>query len=145
MTVTFFGHSNAPASLKSELKKVLIELITIHGANRFYVGNNGSFDRMALLVLKELKETYPDIEYRVVLAYLPKVTLEEYTATEDYANTEYPEGIELTPKKFAICFRNKWMLDRADAVITYVVRSYGGAAKYAEMAKRKGKEVRNIV
>lgn len=148
MTVTFFGHSNAPTSMKSKLKEVLIELITTRGADQFYVGNNGSFDRMALSVLKELKEIYPGIEYCVVLAYLPKAVPDENTETEyhaEYANTEYPEGIELCPKKFAIYFRNKWMLERADVVVTYVVRSYGGAAKFAEMARRKGKEVLNIV
>lgn len=148
MTVTFFGHSNAPTSMKSKLKEVLIELITTRGADRFYVGNNGSFDRMALSALRELKEIYPDIEYRVVLAYLPKIDPDEYVASEvqeEYTHTEYPEGIELVPKKFAICFRNKWMIDRANVVVTYVVRSYGGAVKFAEMARRKGKEVLNIV
>lgn len=72
MTVTFFGHRNTPDSVKPLLKKVLRELINQDGAKMFYIGNEGSFDRMAYDVLKELKEEYPFIDYKVVLAYLER-------------------------------------------------------------------------
>jgi len=43
-----------------------------------------------------------------VLAYMPLHggTLEK----EAYANTMLPEGIENVPKRFAIVWRNKWMV-----------------------------------
>lgn len=138
MTVTFFGHSDAPDTLRDKLKDVLIGLIINRGADLFYVGNNGNFDRLALSVLKELKTAYSYIEYRVVLAYMPTGN------SAGLANTEYPEGIELVPKRFAICFRNKWMIEQSDVVVTYVVRGYGGAAKFAELARKKGKIVWNL-
>lgn len=90
-------------------------------------------------MLKELKGIYSNIEYRVVLAYLPTAN------SAESVNTEYPEGIELVPKRFAICFRNKWMIEQSDIVVTYVVRGYGGAAKFAELARKNGKENLNIV
>lgn len=139
MTVTFFGHSDAPDTLRDRLKGVLIELITNRGADLFYVGNNGNFNRLALSVIKELKDIYSNIEYRVVLAYMPNAN------SAECVNTEYPEGIEFVPKRFAICFRNKWMIEQSDVVVTYVVRGYGGAAKFAELAREKGKNVWNIV
>lgn len=71
MTVTFFGHSDAPDTLKDKLKDVLVDLITNWGADLYYVGNNGNFDRLVISVLKELKGIYSNIEYRVVLAYMP--------------------------------------------------------------------------
>ena len=45
------------------------------------------------------------------------------------------------PKRFAISWRNRWMLDRSDHVIAYVTRSWGGAAQFAELAKKRGKQV----
>lgn len=36
------------------------------------------------------------------------------------------------------------MLDKADFVVTYVNKSYGGASKFAEKALKKGKKVINL-
>ena len=36
------------------------------------------------------------------------------------------------------------MLRRADFVVTYVTRPWGGAAQFAEKARRQGKTVRNL-
>lgn len=54
MTVTFFGHSTAPYSVRGLLKAVIIGLIEQQGANSFYVGNHGNFDRFAASVLGNL-------------------------------------------------------------------------------------------
>ena len=45
---------------------------------------------------------------------------------------------------FAIEKRNRWMLDHADYCICYVNHAYGGAHKFARMAKRKGLTVINL-
>ena len=52
-----------------------------------------------------------------------------------------PEGIEEVHPRFAISWRNKWMLRQSDYVVTYVTHSWGGAAQFAEMAARQGKKV----
>ena len=136
MTVTFFGHKDTPKEIESTLRTTLFDLIENHGATEFYVGNNGNFDTMVRRQLEDLSQTFP-ITYSVVLAYLP-TTKSEY---DDYTNTILPEGIETSPKRFAISYRNKWMTQQSDVVVTYVTRTYGGAAQFKEMAEKQGKTV----
>ena len=136
MTVTFFGHKDTPKEIEPTLRTTLVDLIENHGAIKFYVGNNGNFDTMVRRQLENLSQAYP-ITYNVVLAYLP-TKKSEY---DDYTNTIYPEGIETIPKRFAISYRNKWMVEQSDIVITYVARTYGGAWQFKAMAERQGKKV----
>lgn len=138
---TFFGHRNCPDTITSTLKKAIVELIEYHNVNIFYVGNNGSFDSHVLCVLSELSRSYPHIKYAVVLAYMPSNS----EGHRDKAiNSMLPEGIETVPKRFAISWRNKWMLNQSDYVITYVTRSWGWAAQFAEMAEKQHKQVINL-
>ena len=136
MTVTFFGHKDTPKEIEPTLRATLVDLIENHGATEFYVGNNGNFDTMVRRQLENLSQTYP-ITYNVVLAYLP-TKKNEY---EDHSNTILPEGIETVPKRFAISYRNKWMVEQSDVVVTYVTHSFGGAAQFKTMAERQGKTV----
>ena len=136
MTVTFFGHKDTPKEIEPTLRTTLVDLIENHGATEFYVGNNGNFDTMVRRQLENLSQTYP-ITYNVVLAYIP-TKKSEY---DDFTNTLLPEGIETIPKRFAISYRNKWMINQADVVVTYVTHSFGGAAKFKAMAERQRKTV----
>ena len=136
MTVTFFGHKDTPKEIEPTLRTTLIDLIENHGATEFYVGNNGNFDSMVRRQLEELSQVYP-ITYNVVLAYIP-TKKSEY---DDFTNTLLPEGIETAPKRFAISWRNKWMIGQADMVVTYVTHGFGGAWQFKAMAERQGKTV----
>lgn len=140
MTCVFFGHKDAPGEIYPKLKSTIITLIKDKNATDFYVGNHGSFDRMVRRALKEIKSDYPEINYRVVLAYLPS----KADPYEDYSDTEFPEGIEKVPAKFAINFRNDYMVKMADFVIAYVNHGYGGAAKFTEKARRRKAEIFNL-
>ena len=139
MAVTFFGHKDTPKEIEPTLRTTLVDLIENHGATDFYVGNNGNFDTIGRSQLENLSKTYP-ITYNVVLAYLP-TKKSEY---DDYSNTIYPEGIETVPKRFAISYRNKWMIQQSDVVVTYVTHTYGGAWQFKAMAERQGKTVIEI-
>ena len=56
-----------------------------------------------------------------------------------------PDNIEAVPKRFAIIFRNKWMIRQSDYVITYVTeRMASGAAQFKELAERQGKNIINL-
>ena len=101
----------------------------------FYVGNQGRFDAIVRSVLRELKKEYPQINYAVVLAYIPG----KQTEYDDYSDTMLPEGIESVHPRYAISWRNNWMLRQSDYVVTYITHSWGGAAKYAARAKCQGK------
>lgn len=136
MTVTFFGHKDTPKEIEPTLRTTLVDLIENKGATEFCVGNNGSFDTMVRRQLEDLSQTYP-ITYSVVLAYLP----DKKSEYDDFTNTILPEGIEAIPKRFAISYRNKWMIQQSDIVVTYVTHNFGGAWQFKTMAERQGKIV----
>lgn len=137
---TFFGHRESPDSIKHQLREVLIDLVTNHDAEMFYVGNQGRFDAIVRSVLRELKKEYHQINYAVVLAYIPGKQ-NEY---DNYSDTMLPEGIESVHPRYAISWRNNWMLRQSDYVVTYITHSWGGAAQYAAKAARQGKIVVNL-
>ena len=58
--------------------------------------------------------------------------------------TLFPEGLESVHPRYAIAWRNKWMVQESDVVVTYITHSWGGAAKYMEYARRKKKTIINI-
>ena len=138
-TCIFFGHRDTQATIKPRLMSCVESLIVKHGVTKFYVGNQGNFDRMAKSVLQTLQKKYPYIEYYVVLAYFPSQK-EEMDDTE----TIYPDGLETVPRRFAISHRNRWMLRQADYVVGYITHSWGGAAQFFAQAKRQGKQVINL-
>ena len=137
MTCTFFGHRDTPNEKEPILKSTLIDLIENKDVDTFYVGNNGNFDNMVRSVLSELSSIYP-IKFYIVLSYLPK------KETENSEHTILPDGIEAIPPRLAISYRNKWMIEKSDFVITYVTHSWGGAEKFKELSYKKGKTVINI-
>ena len=137
---TFFGHRDCPETLKSKLREMLIDLITNHNVDMFYVGNQGRFDTIVRGVLQELKKEYPRIYYAIVLAYMPG----KRTEYNDYSDTMLPEGIESVHPRYAISWRNNWMLQHSDYVVTYITHSWGGAAQFSEKAKRQKKTVINL-
>ena len=140
MTVTFFGHKDTPKEIEPTLRTTLVDLIENKNVTVFYVGKNGNFDIMVRRQLEDLSHTYP-ITYSIVLAYLP-TKKSEYN---DYTNTILPDGIETAPKRFAISWRNKWMIEQADIVVTYVTHSFGGAAQFKELAERQGKTLIELI
>ena len=138
---TFFDHRDCLEEIKAKLRDVIVDLINNQGVDMFYVGHQGQFDGLVHGVLKKLQQDYPTIRYAVVLAYMPSQK-REY---DDYSDTMLPEGIESVHPHYAISWRNKWMLEQSDFVVTYITHSWGGAAQYANKAKKQGKTVINIV
>ena len=62
----------------------------------------------------------------------------------NYSDTMFPEGVETAQPRFAISWRNKWMIKQSDYVVTYITHSWGGAAQFVEIAERTRKNVINI-
>ena len=134
---TFFGHRDCPSLITPMLREVLIGLIENHSVDMFYVGQQGTFDGIVRSVLKELLVIYPHINYAVVLERMPPKR-DEFD-THDYSDTMLPEGIETVHPRFAISWRNKWMIKQSDYVVTYITHSWGGAAQFAELAEKQKK------
>lgn len=139
---TFFGHKNIPKKIEPILQSTLIDLIKNKNVDLFYVGNHGSFDYLVRKTLRILKLSYQHINYAVVLCYMP-IKKPEPECTND-PDTVFPEELENTPPKYAIVKRNRWMIEKADYVVTYVKRNIGGAAQFQKLAEKKGKVVLNL-
>lgn len=136
MTVTFCGHSHVSNAdeLNEWLDKVL-DLLVAEGADRFYLGGYGDFDRMAAEAVKAKKAEKTDIEMALVTAYLSRQADGEF-----YDYMIYPTLRDVTQRS-AIPQRNEWMVDSADVVVAYVTHEWGGAARTLEYARRCGKRV----
>ena len=137
---TFFGHRECPETIKTKLRETLIDLIENHAVELFYVGHQGQFDAYVHNELKKLKHEYPQINYAVVLAYMPG----KKTEYDDFSDTMLPEGIESVHPHYAISWRNNWMLKKSDYDGTYITHSWGGAYQYAQKARRQKKVVINL-
>lgn len=136
LTCSFFGHRDCPDDLRPLLKNVILDLMATHGVDMFYVGHQGGFDNLVRGVLRELEQEYSKVRYAVVLAYMP--------SEGSTSDTMLPEGIELVHPRYAISWRNNWMLQQSDFVVAYVSHSWGGAAQYVQKAIRSGKTVINL-
>ena len=138
MIITFCGHSeiSTSESLRKWLQNTVSELIR-QGADTFYLGDYGDFDRLSASVVREMKTIHPQIISVLVIPYLDRKV-----NTEEYDCTTYPP-LELVPRRFAISKRNEWMIDQSDVVVAYVTHDWGGAAATLSYAVRKKKIIRN--
>ena len=136
MIITFCGHKELydEKEVRAWLERVTENLI-VNGAETFYLGGYGAFDRLAASVLAEQKKRYPHIELVLILPYLNR--------RKDISPCDsslYPP-LESVPKKLAIVRRNRWMVDQADVFVRYVLHSWGGAATTLELSKQKKKRI----
>ena len=136
MIVTFCGHRQVEEErlVRSWLEATVAGLIQ-KGADEFYLGGYGGFDRMALSVVNHAKEERPWLRSALVLPYLDRKI-----AAEEYDHTIYPP-LETVPTRFAILKRNRWMVDKADVIVAYVIHEWGGAAATLRYAESREKTV----
>lgn len=136
MIVSFCGHKEItePEKLLPWLEET-VEALIQRGADTFYLGGYGAFDRMAADVVWNKKQLYPSVQSILVLPYLDRAV--DVTA---YDGTIYPP-LEKVPRRFAISRRNEWMVDYSDVVVAYVIHEWGGAATTLRYAIKKKKEI----
>lgn len=139
MVCTFFGHRDAPDSIKRILENTITDMLYKNNISMFYVGNNGNFDKMVQTVLSEISEQHP-INYCIVLS-----SLNEKISKEKLQKTMLPEGFEKTPPRLRICWRNEWMIKNSDIVITYVTHPSSGASKYKQLAEKQNKTIISLI
>ena len=146
MIVTFCGH--ARFSAKEGLEEKILEILkkTV-GDNKaeLYLGGCGKFDSLAYSCGVKYKKEHPKISLVFVTPYL-SVAYQQNRLKNEAERYDYilqPE-IEDKPQKFAIVYRNRYMVEKADLVVAYVEHSWGGAYQMYMYAKRKGKEIYNL-
>ena len=139
MIITFCGHSDYIQTANDE-KKILtfLEQNINEECVDFYLGGYGKFDSFAYTCAQKYQTIHPSSKLIYVTPYLNPKTL-----TQNYDLIIYPE-LESVPPKFAISYRNKWMIEKSDIVIAYVNRSFGGAYKSYNLAKKSNKTILNI-
>lgn len=145
MIVTFCGHSRF--NYNDEIKTKLLGLLEKEIGDEyvsFYLGGYGDFDELARAVCVEYQKLHRDSRLVFVSPYLDENYLKlrrDYLKL--YDETIYAE-VENVPKKFAILSRNKFMVERADLVISYVMFDFGGAAKTLQFARRSRARLINL-
>lgn len=125
MRVTFCGHKEVydRASVETWLNKVIEDLIEL-GADEFYLGGYGSFDKLVAKTIKGFIEGNKNIISILVLPYIDK-KIDTYEMSL-YTQTEYPP-IENVPKRYAILKRNEYMVKISDVLVAYVMTDTGGS------------------
>ena len=148
MIIAFAGHSFV--SSKNKVKEMVKEQIRNNIIDvefvTCYLGGHGEFDEICARACRELKKEYANIEIVYVASY---ISLSEQSKIKEMQRfglcdmSIYPP-IENAPPRFAISKRNEWMMTNSDLIIAYVNRSYGGAYKSLQVAKRRKKRIINI-
>ena len=142
----FAGHHDVYGeNIFDRIKEVAENLIVNYGVNEFWVGNYGGFDGWSASAIRELKMKYSHIELDLVIPYLTeKINENKEQYYKNYDNIIVAEIQANTPKRFHIIKANEFMVDNADFLICYVERSWGGALRTYEYAKRKNKKIYNL-
>ena len=142
MIVTFCGHRQYCRE-KGDEAKVLAFLEEKIGDNiaDIYLGGYGNFDHFAYACSKKYKQTHSNVSLLFITPYLREELLKE--EMRFYDGIIYPE-IEDKPLKFAITYRNQWMVSKADYVIFGILCKCGGAYQAYEYAKRMRKTFYNV-
>ena len=137
----FIGHRDADERLLPRLELVIDRLIWEENVRYFYVGGYGGFDRLAAAAVRHLKQKHPDIALMLVLPYHPAERPTE--APDGFDGTYHPEGLESTPKRYAIVRANRIMVDACDWLVCYVRHGAGNSRKLRAYAQRRA--ARNLI
>ena len=142
----FIGHREANESLLPRLGWEIDRLIRSENVRYFYVGGYGGFDQIATTAVKRAKKKYSDIILMLVLPYHPAERPIE--KPPGYDGTYYPEGLEKTPRPFAIVKANQLLVDGCDWLVCYVRHGASNSRnllKYAQRREKKGQiQITNI-
>ena len=131
----FIGHREADERLLPRLESVIDRLIREENVRYFYVGGYGGFDRVAAAAVKCMKRKYPDITLMLVLPYHPAER--PIDTPSEFDGSYHPDGLENTPKKYAIVRTNRIMVDTCDWLVCYVRHGASNSRKLLEYAQRR--------
>ena len=134
----FIGHREANESLLPRLELKIERLIIEERVRYFYVGGYGGFDQIAATAVKRAKKKYPDITLMLVLPYHPAER--PIGKPPDYDGTYYPEGLEKTPRPFAIVKANQLMVDSCQWLVCHVRHGASNSRNLLEYAQRREKK-----
>lgn len=132
----FIGNRYAPQSIKEQLENVIEKHITEYGVTTFTVGHYGNFDSLVVGVLQEIKKRYPNIRLYLLTPYALN---QKIKVPDEFDGTLYPDGLETTPKQYAIVKANRYMIRNCDYLISYC-KHVGNTRNFVDYAKRLEKK-----
>ena len=141
-TCFFIGHRDAPDDVSEVLAATVERHIAEHGVTAFIVGGYGRFDRLAAAAVKAAKTSHPQITLTLLLPYHPALRPTE--TPQGFDGTCYPPNMENVPPRYAIVRANRYAVERADFLITYVNRTPSNAREMVRYAERRGVTVTNL-
>lgn len=132
--------SGVEERLNAEMEK----LLQTDNEFRFLTGGMGQFDDMGAGAVRKTKHRHP--EKRITLALVLPYLSNRLNTDKAYSHFYYdqiiiPEELDMVHYKAAIQRRNRWMVDKADIVLAYIYRDFGGALATVRYAQRQGKSV----
>ena len=146
MIIIFCGHAKFIKAKEYEQKILeFLEKKIGDESAEMYLGGYGDFDNFVYGCCKKYKQSHPNTSLVFVTPYFSIDYQRNHLEIQKtrYDSILYPE-IEDKPKHFAITYRNKYMVEKADYVVAYVSHDWGGAYTTYKHAKRKGKEIFNL-
>ena len=145
---TFAGHREVyQPMMDAKVEKVIRELLQTDSEFIFYTGGMGEFDGKCASAVRFAKRQYSHlkIHFALVLPYMSnKLNTEKAYYEYYYDEIIIPAELYGVHYKAAIQKRNRWMVDRADCLIAYLFRDFGGAYETVKYAKKQGKPVINL-
>ena len=134
----FVGHRETDERMLPGLESEIDRLIREEAVRYFYVGGYGGFDRIAAIAVKHAKQKYPDITLMLVLPYHPAERA--VPITDGFDGTYHPEGLENTPRKYAIVRTNQIMVDTCEWLVCCVRHGASNSWKLLEYARRRAEK-----
>lgn len=117
MKISFFGHRNFINDKKYEERvlEILFEIKRNKENEGFEIllGGYGGFDGFALRCARKFKAAAKNVTITLVTPYIDRKDMEGY-------DTIFYPALENVPKKFAIIYRNKKMVDNSDLIIAFI-------------------------
>ncbi|MBR5572140.1 MAG: hypothetical protein IKV99_05805 [Oscillospiraceae bacterium] len=131
----FIGHRETGEEIFPLLLREVEKHITAYGVTEFVVGNYGGFDRMAARAVIDAKQRHPHVSLSLLLPYHPAE--HPVVLPAGFDDSYYPDGMEHTPRRFAIVQANRRMISCSDYLIAYVWHPASNAEKILNYAQRQ--------
>lgn len=129
--------------IENHLSEVVKNLIIYHDVSEFWLCEQGTFDNLSRIVLKELRKEFEHINLCILPAYYPSNAKMDWIDDNDY-DLMYPEEVAKAPPQVAILKRNEYIAKNADYIVCYIKKKSGGAYKAVEKARKYNKKIINL-
>lgn len=148
VTCCFAGHRQASHTLFKEIITAVESLVMDTDEIEFLSGSMGDFDKLCETAVRDVKKEYPDKIirlYRVIPScqYIPHKEEYQYLRGlfDDIIVCDASDG---TYYKSMIGKRNRWMVDKSDFMIAYILHENGGAYSAFRYAEKQNVKIIRI-